>query len=223
MGRMGKFAVGLSSLFLAACGPGDFLRNESQAQPPQPPQPALLWYETRANELTIMPLCEGKLSPPAEHTVHRRGVAVAQPCGMLSEELDASTIAREDFSKLFNARLSVRYTYADWNHVNARCTGYPEDCADPNKLELWAIESHNQAVLDWFQTQEQARIQHQANQQAAQEHQNQLARDQERREREREKRARRKAVLDEWAKPKPTVTCQTRDTFNGATTTCTEN
>jgi len=52
---------------------------------------------------------------------------------------------------MFVARLQDRYGFADWNWVINKCTAFPADCKQWSWIELWSIESHNDAVLEWTQ------------------------------------------------------------------------
>jgi hypothetical protein len=88
-----------------------------------------------------------------------------QPCGLVAAEIlapneltrfvDGMCAGREDATcdqrllETFMARLRERYVFADWTAVDNKCTAHPLDCRQWLQVELWAIDSHNEGVVDW--------------------------------------------------------------------------
>lgn len=120
----------------------------------------------------VMPECNnakrapGDYSPPSTHQVQSGTMTVSQPCGLISVEMMSDLELTKLVATLctgisqaacgnrvqetFFARLRERYGFTDWAAVSNRCTAYPIDCKWMN-IELWAIESHNAAVVQWAQ------------------------------------------------------------------------
>lgn len=113
---------------------------------------------------TVNPQCDGQDSAPATMNVKPLGVysrAHEQPCGLVVNEVRSPAYKAEFFEKVcgrmddascadkyertFIARLAERYVAADLNAVSTRCTAHPIDCANMAALELWVLESHNNA------------------------------------------------------------------------------
>lgn len=148
--------------------------------PPVKYDPALdpvagpLWVQ--ATQTYVAESCEDRdtpgdepADPPSKHRVDVGSVKVEQPCGLVFNEVFAkdyianftraicgSTDGKltEECSKrfvdMFMARLSERYTGADWAAVNQKCTAYPLECNDGRSLERLLIASHNGGVQAWY-------------------------------------------------------------------------
>ena len=69
-------------------------------------------------------------------------------CGLTEEKLTEACSKR--FIEMFVARLSERYTGADWTRVNQRCKAYPLECNDGRALERLLLASHNFGVRTWY-------------------------------------------------------------------------
>lgn len=138
-------------------------------------------YEVATGQL-VMPLCEGEPGgehAPATHVVEHEGARIEQPCGTITAEITerdfldtfvagACTDGDEQgclntYRRMFFARLTERYAFADWPWVLNRCDAYPIECQQFAQIELWAMESHNQGVIDWAEVaMNEATAQHRA-------------------------------------------------------------
>lgn len=91
------------------------------------------------------PICDPALKPPFVYSCPE----------MLSFETKRQVLAlgkrakSGDIAAVMNqlkARMSLRYTRADWAHIDTECKAYPGSCDNPQKIEFKAMDSHNSAV-----------------------------------------------------------------------------
>jgi hypothetical protein len=71
-----------------------------------------------------------------------RGEFLSTVCGGVDDESCGKI-----YSKMFLARLTERYTFADWTVVVRKCDAYPVECRDWGKVERWTLDTHNDEVL----------------------------------------------------------------------------
>ncbi len=110
------------------------------------------------------PVCDDDdHSPPSTHYLAQFGTR--QGCGLITVEVTSEEFGEaflrnacggEDgpecaavYSDMFFARLQERFTMADWQWVVNKCKAYPVECKSFERIELWAMESHNDQVLAW--------------------------------------------------------------------------
>lgn len=130
----------------------------------------------------VMPECEDRMGqdhPPSEHTVRQRGNRTQQRCGMVTFEVTSDDFfsdflrdvcrgvdgedCAETYRRMFFARIAERYPFADWDWVLNRCDAYPARCQQFAWIELWALESHNEGVIQFTEiAMERATAEHRA-------------------------------------------------------------
>ena len=163
---MGHAALRMSAasllLGLFSCGPN--YRDRYYSNPTPIPMPEDRIYQP-AIAAMVDPACTPgqRPSPPAIHVARWNNVSVNQGCGLVSDEVLTQASHAEfvdkvcagqdgdDCSKrfiaMFVARLGERYTLADWQFVSNKCTAHPIECQTWRNVELWALDSHNTAVI----------------------------------------------------------------------------
>lgn len=176
-------ALPLLLVSFLGCGPSYRDVYYSNAKPTPTPEDRI--YQT-AMAAMVDPACRPgqEPSPPAVHVVTWKTVPVDQPCGLVSDEVltraslaefvsklcggQASDDCSKRFTAMFVARLGERYTLADWQLVSTKCTAHPIECQTWRNVELWALASHNAAVIAWMNA-SVAQVRAQENAQLAQE------------------------------------------------------
>lgn len=109
----------------------------------------------------VVPLCSDDVKQGGTGTVVREGIE--HRCGSVWFDISAPKVSDdflrsicggvddekcgEAYSKMFMARMAERYTLADWSFVLRKCDAYPIECKNWGQVELWTLDSHNDAVF----------------------------------------------------------------------------
>lgn len=75
-------------------------------------------------------------------TEKARAEFLSAVCGGVNDES-----CGKSYSKMFLARLTERYTFADWTAMLRKCDAYPVECRNWGNVERWALDTHNDEVI----------------------------------------------------------------------------
>lgn len=98
----------------------------------------LIWECSRAPEYDGIPCPE-----PIFKEMEREGNLVESRYKTTAEKKSAYA----KFPEMFNARLSLRYKYANWDEIATTCKAYPDVCDSFESVEKQALTSHNEVVV----------------------------------------------------------------------------
>jgi hypothetical protein len=107
--------------------------------------------------------------PPGKREVVFDGDFAEQPCGLIAIEVGSEKFRQrfvrrlcadgvtekcgKQYTDMFLARLTQRYTFADWQQLYLQCRAYPIECGEFITLEQWIVASHNTGLRAWGQRQ----------------------------------------------------------------------